>query len=158
MTLLLPARSPSLFPPISSRGAELAQMRDTLKNKLLIWDWVDSYGWPVLKGTAKNRAVGSAYYFSGYKALMFSLVWRFLNQTALTARMWAGIHRLFIYLAKIFIHWSWWLDLPLTGGEPWKQFSLPEASQNQQLLEIISRDHVATGSFCTVTTPHSSGW
>lgn len=51
MTPLLsaPPRSPSRSPPISSRGAELAQMRDTLKNKLLIWDWVDSDGWPVLQ-------------------------------------------------------------------------------------------------------------
>ncbi len=96
MTLLLsaPPRSPSLSPPIPSRGAELAQMRDTLKNKLLIWDWVDSDGWPVLKGTAKKGAVGSAYYFSGYKALMFSITWHFLNQKALATRMWASIHGL----------------------------------------------------------------
>lgn len=39
-------------------GAELAQMRDTLKNKLLIWEWVDSDGWPVLKGTVKRQRLG----------------------------------------------------------------------------------------------------
>lgn len=40
MTLLLstPSYSLPLSHPISSLGAELAQMRDTLKNKLLIWD------------------------------------------------------------------------------------------------------------------------
>lgn len=96
MTLVLsaPPRSPSFSPPISSRGAELAQMRDTLKNKLLVWDWVDSDGWPVLKGTEGKGAVGSAYYFSGYKALMFSLIWHFPNQKALASRMWANIHGL----------------------------------------------------------------
>lgn len=51
--------------PISSQGAELAQTRDTLKNKLLIWDWVDSDGWPVLKGTEKR---------SGWVSLLFQCI------------------------------------------------------------------------------------
>lgn len=132
--------SPSLSPPISSRGAELAQMRDTLKNKLLIWDWVDSDGWPVLKGTAENGAVGSAY-CTGYKALMFPLIGHFLNQKAVATRVWANIHSFFFILpANIFIHWSWRVDLHqqwnkmdrlgrlLTGKDP-NIYSLSEATR-----------------------------
>lgn len=54
MTLLLHLVLFPSPPSIPSQGAEWAQMRDTLKNKLLIWDWVDSDGWPVLKGAEKR--------------------------------------------------------------------------------------------------------
>lgn len=60
MTPLLSA-PPQLSLSLLSRltpGAELAQMRDTLKNKLLIWEWVDSDGWPVLKDTVKRQWLG----------------------------------------------------------------------------------------------------
>lgn len=54
MTLLLHLIPFPTPPPIPSQGADWAQMRDTLKNKMLIWDWVDSDGWPVLKAGEKR--------------------------------------------------------------------------------------------------------
>lgn len=114
MTLLLsaPPYPPSL-PSHFTLDAELAQMRHTLKNKLLVWDWVDSDGWPVLKGTVNKAVVGSAYYFSGYKALMFSLIWYF--QKGLATRMWASSHGLTSSSPQAessFVNLSWDLDLP----------------------------------------------
>lgn len=91
-------------PAISNWGAELAQMRDTLKNKLLIWDWVDSDGWLVLKGTAIKKtgqlgqliiSVDTKRWFSPSSG-NFSIKRPWPLECA-----WANIHCL-----PSFIHWS----------------------------------------------------
>lgn len=162
MTLLLsaPPRSLSLSPPISSWGAELAQMRDTLKNKLLIWDWVDSDGWPVLKGTAKRGWLGqliisvdtrrwcSPSY--GIFSIKRPLECGPISMVSLFHLNSQNLHLLVVKVrpaSALVKNWSNWMN-SLTGEELKNHFSQPEVSKNKN-HKRIRFNKTASGNFST---------